>query len=147
MRGFNAVFGFACSRFRTATEPRELLFYKLLALVAFDFAERFLFGFLLEIVSIVSVEILHGAAVDLEDAVRDTIKKIAIVSDEKKYACVPPEIVFEPLNGVGVEVIGRLVEDKDVGFEDQLMCECDALSLAAGERTHLCMRIGDIEFR
>src|SRR5688500_13102035 len=42
-------------------------------------------------------------------------------------------------------MIRRLVEDQDVGLEDQLVCERDALSLAAGELAHLCRCVGDIE--
>jgi hypothetical protein len=92
----------------------------------FDFAERFLLGFLLKIVRIVPAEILHRSAIDLEDAVRDAVEKISIVCDEQQHAGVAAEIIFEPLDGVGVEMVCRLVEDQDVGFENELVCECDA---------------------
>jgi hypothetical protein len=76
--------------------------------VAFDLAERFLLGLLFEVVRIIPAEILHRAAIDLEDAVGDAIEKITIVCDEQQHTGVTGEIVFEPLDGVGVEMIGRL---------------------------------------
>ena len=41
------------------------------------------------------------------------------------------QVLLEPLGGVGVEVVGRLVEDGDVGARDEELRERDAPPLAA----------------
>ena len=41
------------------------------------------------------------------------------------------EVLFEPLRRVGVEVVGRLVEDRNVRSRDEQARERDATTLAA----------------
>ena len=43
------------------------------------------------------------------------------------------EVVFEPLDALGVEVVGRLVEQQDRGLLDQQAGQRDAALLAAGQ--------------
>ena len=41
-------------------------------------------------------------------------------------------MVFEPVDGVHVEVVGRLVEDQEVTFCGECNCQGKALALTAG---------------
>ena len=55
-----------------------------------------------------------AAAVDLEHAGRDRLEEPAVVRHEHDAGVEPGELVLEPLDGVGVEVVGRLVEEQHV---------------------------------
>ena len=66
---------------------------------------------------------------------------------EQKRAGVSAQIIFEPLDGVRVEMIGRFVENQYVGFEDQFVRERDTLSLTARKRFHQKGSVGNAEPR
>ena len=54
--------------------------------------------------------------------------------DRDDRARVGREVVFEPLDALGVEVVGRLVEQQQVVALEQRLAQRDAAALAAGER-------------
>ena len=88
--GLNTVFGFTRACLCTASKPRKLLFYELIAFVAFDFAQRLLLGLFLKIIGVITAKILHSTPVHLKDAVRHAIKKVAVVRDQQQHAGVTP---------------------------------------------------------
>ena len=47
---------------------------------------------------------------------------------------------LEPLDTLGVEVVGRLVEEEDIRLAEQEAAECHAPSLATAEIGHQCIR-------
>ena len=58
------------------------------------------------------------------------------MSNQKQRACIARQIGFEPRDGIGVELIGRLVEDQQIGARNQRLSQHDALALSARERRH-----------
>jgi hypothetical protein len=56
------------------------------------------------------------------------------VGDGDDRALVLGEVLLEPGDRLGVEVVGRLVEQQQVGLGEQQPAERDAAALAAGER-------------
>ena len=74
-----------------------------------------------------------AAAVELEDPAGDVVEEIAVVGDDQDRARIALEVAFEPGDGLGVEVIGRLVEQQQVGRFEQEPAQRDAPLLAARE--------------
>ena len=73
------------------------------------------------------------AAVELEDPARDVVEEVAIVGDRDDGALVLLEVALEPRDRLGVEVVGRLVEEQQVGRREQQPAQRDAPALATGE--------------
>ena len=59
------------------------------------------------------------AAVELEDPTGDVIEEVAVVGDADDGAGVLLEVLLEPVDGLGVEVVRGLVEEKDVGLLEE----------------------------
>jgi len=77
------------------------------------------------------------AAIEFQNPPGHVVEKITVVRDEQQRARVTPQITFEPFNRVGVEMIGRFVENQNVGLKDQFMRQRDAFALTALQRFHL----------
>jgi hypothetical protein len=74
-----------------------------------------------------------AAAVELEDPAGDVVEEVTIVGDGDDRAGIRLQVVLEPGDRFGVEVVGRLVEQQDVGLLQQQPAESDAAALAAGQ--------------
>jgi hypothetical protein len=71
--------------------------------------------------------------VDFDDAGGDDVEEVAVVGDEDDGAGECAEVVFEPADGFGVEVVGGFVEEEEVGLAGEGAAECDAAFFSAGE--------------
>ena len=114
-------------------DPLDLAPEKHLALVLGEFLGRELLGSCGEVFGVVALVTFEDAVAKLDDPVGDLVKEMAVVGDDEERAGVVAEVVHEPPDAVGVEVVGGLVEDEDVGAGDDGACEGDAALLAAGE--------------
>ena len=56
------------------------------------------------------------AAIELEHLRAGTVEHVAVMGDKQQAAAPASEALFEPADGVEVEVVGRLVEHEQVGF-------------------------------
>src|SRR5581483_9233098 len=74
------------------------------------------------------------AAIQLEDPAGDVVEEVAIVCDRDDRPRILLQMFLEPLDGLGVEMVGRLVEQKNVGRLQQQAAERNAPLLTAGER-------------
>ena len=74
---------------------------------------------------------MPGAAIELQDPARDVVEEVAIVRDRDDRARVLVQVVLEPGDALGVEVVGRLVEQQHVGPLEQHAAERHAAPLAA----------------
>jgi hypothetical protein len=72
--------------------------------------------------------------VEVEHAVDGLADELDVVADHDEPALVRLEEVAQPHDAVGVEVVGRLVEDHGVGVAEEDASEFDAATLSAGER-------------
>ena len=59
------------------------------------------------------------AAVDLEDPAGDVVEEVAVVRHGDDRALVRLEVLLEPRDRRGVEVVGRLVEDEDLWLGEE----------------------------
>ena len=83
---------------------------------------------------VVALERDAAAAVELEDPLGDVVEEVAVVGDRDDRARVLLEEPLEPVDRLGVEVVGRLVEQQQVGVAEQQPAQRDAAPLAAGQR-------------
>ena len=59
------------------------------------------------------------------------------MGDDEDRARIGAQMAFEPVDGFRVEMVGRLVEQQQVGLLKQQAAERDPAALAAGERGHV----------
>ncbi len=71
--------------------------------------------------------------VEVEDLVDGRLEQRVVVADDHEPAAVRLEEVAQPDDRVGVEVVGRLVEQHDLGAGEQDPRELDATPLTAGQ--------------
>src|SRR6185369_15708763 len=88
-------------------------------------------SFLLQISGIIGFVDVVAAAIELQNPVDDIVEKVAVVGDEDHVASIIDEVFFEPLHALGVQMVGRLVEQQYVGLFKQQPGQRDAPFLAA----------------
>src|SRR5262249_58015578 len=72
------------------------------------------------------------AAIKLEDPAGHIVEKIAVVGDDQDRAGIIAQMAFEPADGLGVEMVGGLVEQQEVRLLEQQPAERHPTPLAAG---------------
>ena len=77
---------------------------------------------------------VQPAVLEMKDLLCYAVQEIAVVADDEHRALVLAEIVLEPERGLEIEVIGRLVEQQQVGLGEQQGRECYAHAPAPRER-------------
>jgi len=89
---------------------------------------------------------MHFASIDFERSRHDPIEHVAIVRDQDQGAAVLfTEIRFEPFDRVGIEVIGRFIENCQAGLFDQKPCKRDSSSFAPAHLVHAAIDLVKIE--
>ena len=69
----------------------------------------------------------------MQDVVDDVVEQVAIVADDQDRRGIGLEIIDQPEHAFEVEIIGRLVEQQQIGLREQHRGERDAHAPAAGE--------------
>ena len=87
----------------------------------------------LEVGGVVALVGVGLAAVELEDPLRDVVEEVPVVGHGQHAAGVGREVALEPLHGLGVEVVGGLVEQQQVGLLEQELAQGDSTALATGQ--------------
>ena len=87
-------------------------------------------------------EVGRAAALELEHGGADRFEEPAIVRDEDDGGVDRRELLLEPLHRLHVEVVGRLVEEQQVGPAGESACERGAGQLSAGEGLEPAVEIG-----
>ena len=72
-----------------------------------------------------------ASAVEFEDPAGDVVEEVAVVGDDEDRARIGAQMPFEPAGCLGVEVVGRLVEEEQFGLFQEQFAERDATALAA----------------
>ncbi len=108
----------------------------LIAVWRLEFLALLLFealGFLLEIGRVIALVREIFAAIDFEDPADDVVEEIAIVGDHQHRAGIFLEMIFEPLDALGIQMVGRFVKEQDRRLLDQQAGERDTALLTARE--------------
>jgi hypothetical protein len=82
------------------------------------------------------------APVELEYPFGDVIEEVAIVGDEHDGAGVFLEVALEPGDAFGVEMVGGLIQEQEVGALEQDFAKGDAPAFAAREGGNVCIAGG-----
>ena len=72
-----------------------------------------------------------AAAVEFEDPAGDVVEEVAVVGDDQDGALVVDQVLLQPGDGLGVEVVGRFVQEQHVGRFEQQLAERDAAAFPA----------------
>src|SRR3546814_81262 len=131
VEAFDTRLRFGLTRFRRLPDPLELVLDRLLAT---GVLARFLLetlALLFEIGRIIAFVDEIAAAIEFEDPVHDIVEEVAIVGDEDDVARIVDEMLFEPGDAFGVEMVGRFVEQQDRRLFEQQAGECDAALFTA----------------
>ena len=135
-----ARFALGVARARRHADPLELVFERLAPLRRGFFFPGQARLLLLEPRRVVAFEGDAVTTVELQDPAGDVVEKVAVVGDGDDRPLVALQVLLEPLHGLGVEMIRRLVEQQDVGLLNEKTAKRDAAAFAPGEQVDL--RIG-----
>ena len=95
------------------------------------------------ILGIISIKPDHFAVtLESEHVGSDTVEEPSVVADDHGAAGKILQCLFQGAHGVYVQVIGRLVKEKDIGLFLQHAGQMDAVSFPSGEHRHLFLLIG-----
>ena len=74
---------------------------------------------------------VHCSLVKLENLITDSIEEITVVCDHEESLCRLCEIFLEPFNHAHIEVVGRLIEEKDIRVIEKDEGESETFHLTA----------------
>ena len=88
----------------------------------------------------------EGTVLEIEGTRRDTVEQVAIVGDEEQRAAKPlGEMHLEPLDRGHIQMVGGLVQNRDVRLTDEHPSQGNAPLLSARQRLDRTLRVGDPE--
>ena len=97
--------------------------------------------FLHDIFFVVAVVDVHALVPELDGLVDGDVEEVAVVRDEDVGVGIVVEVVFEPVAGLEVEVVGGLVEEEERRFLEEEFRQRDAHLPAAGELFGLALPV------
>src|ERR1700722_2647430 len=71
-----------------------------------------------------------AAVVEFQNPAGDVVEKVAVVGDDQDRARIIAQMAFEPMDRLGVEMVGRLVEQQQFGLFEQQPAQRDTAALA-----------------
>ncbi len=77
----------------------------------------------------------------VHDAVHDGIEELTVVSDEQQGARISPQPLFEPQNGIQIEMVRGLIEQQEVRAAHQRLRNIEPYSPTAREGTHWALLV------
>ncbi len=87
------------------------------------------------------------APVQLPDLVHDLVEEVAVMAHDDHRDGLPRQVALEPFGRGDVEVVGRLVQEHQVGAFQQQLGEHHPRLLAAGERRRGPVKLGSVKPR
>ena len=120
-------------RLGVGAHPLQLVLEPLLALdvlLPLDLEARRL-G--LQVGGVVALVRVGPTPVQLQDPLRDVVEEVPVVGDGDDRARVLGQVLLQPLDGLGVQMVGRLVEQEQVRLLEQQLAQGDPAPLAAGQ--------------
>ncbi len=138
--GLDARLGLGLPRLGRGPDPFQLALHGPLLAPPPRGSPRGALGLLLQPARVVALVGHALAAIELQRPLGDTVQEVAVVGDEDHAARVLFEVMLQPSHGLGVEMVGRLVEQQNVGLRQQQLRQRHAPLLAARELLSLRMR-------
>src|SRR5690606_32436986 len=98
------------------------------------------------VIRIVSGKILYGSVpLENEEMVHDLVHEIAVVGDHDQAARKIQQKPFQDVQGHDIQVVGRFVQDQEIGILDQHGTEVEAFSFPPTEFFHKVVLFFPIE--
>ena len=131
--GVDPGLGFGLPGLWPLTHPFQFAFQRLLlGLVLAGLLLKAL-GLLFQPCGVIALVGDAAATVEFEDPAGDVIQEIAVVGDDQDGALVVDQVLLQPGDGFGVEVVGRFVQQQHVGRFEQQLAQRDAALFTARE--------------
>jgi hypothetical protein len=140
-RRLDARLGLARARRGAPPQPRQLGAREVLAHLLGGGSALLTFDARLEPRRVPAFVHVAATPIDLDHARRDLVEHVPVMGDEEQAAAVRSEPLLQPLDRLDVEVVGRLVEDEEVGFLGQRAGQRNALGLATGQHRHIGVEV------
>ena len=102
-------------------------------------------GFQFQERCVIGIIAVHLSMADLQNPVCDLIQKIAVMCDHNDRSTVCPQIPFQPGDHFSIQMIGGLVQKKQIKVLCQNLCHCHSSLLSAGKMLDLHCMIRDSE--
>ena len=77
------------------------------------------------------------AAVEFEDPARHVVEEVAVMGHDQDRAGIVAQMAFQPRHRLGVEMVGRLVQQQQFRLVEQQLAQRDAAALAARQLGHV----------
>ncbi len=118
---------------RSASQPRQLLAHELSAAVLARALLAVALGAGEHVRRVTALVAVDGSVGELPRRGADGVQKPAVVGDDEHRAAARGEVAREPVDTFDVQVVGRLVEQQQLGRVEQQARQRDAPALATGE--------------
>ena len=141
LQAADAALAASAARFHTAPNPHFFLCQQLVGLGGDHRLLRQLLLFLDLVLGKVTRVGAQLTAVQLHDAGGYTVKERPVVGDGHDAAREVQQQVFQPLDGIQIQVVGGLVQQQHVRACHQCLCQGHALFGTAGECAHHRFRV------
>ena len=143
--GIHAGFGLGGTGLRAFAHPIKFVFEQFIGAFVGGGLHFFAQGFFLQIIGVVARVAAQLSAFQFDDAITHIFKEIAIVRDHKQGNARLLEVFFQPFDHFHVQVVGRLIENQEIGFFEQYFYQGDALFLSTRQRIDLLFEVGHAE--
>ena len=147
VEGLLARTAFVAARLRLAAHPVEFLAIEIARPVDVGVGGGDALVALFEVVGVVAAIGVGGAIVQLNDGLTHPVEKVTIVRDEQQGFGVALQIFLQPLDHFHIEVVGRFVEDEQIGVGNQHRGQRHTFALTAGKQSHGLVEFIDFELR
>src|SRR5215207_101271 len=118
---------------RVRAHPFQLVLQPLLALgilLALDLQPC---GLRLEVGRVVAFVGIGPTTIELEDPLSNVVEEVPVVRDGYHSSRVLLEVLFEPENALGIEVVRWLIEQQEVGLLKEQLAQCNATAFSSRE--------------
>ena len=127
-----ARLGFGLARFRRRCNPFAFALQRAPARLVLAAFLLHAFLLLVQPGGVIALVGNAAAVIELENPAGDVVQEVAVVGDDQDGARIIAQMAFQPVHALGVEMVGRLVEQQQIGLVEQQPAQRDAALLAAG---------------
>ncbi len=141
----DAGLGLGAAGFGHAPDPFQLAAQQLAGFFQFGAFGLVASGFFLQEVAVVARILVQATAIQFDDGIAHSFEKIAVVGDHEDGAIGAGQVLFEPFDHVEIEVVGRLVEDEQLGLLDEQACQGQPFALTARQGAEWLRQVGNVQ--
>jgi len=137
LRPDDARLALGAARLGAPAQPRHFLRNPALALVLGNLRVLLRHQLLLHVRLVVAGVGRHAlAGLDFDDAVHQSVQEVAVVRDEQQRPRQLVQLLLQPVHRVGVQVVGGLVQQEQIGPRQQRPGNGHPLAQATGQLRH-----------